>query len=400
MRLIPVKPVPPPVFEELGFSWYRSPESPDYVASEILAITEEEGNAYYRAAAELYDMFVQAGQYAIDNKLYSLLDIPESLIDLIEWTWEDDAHFHIMGRFDFAGGTDGSPIKLLEFNADTPSTIFEIALVQWLVLKQNGFREEMQFNSLYEGLRDSFARLKTLDPRLGSGDGRIARALFSCLDYSIEDENTTRLLEQIAYESGFLTDFEYVHRVYFSKDEGILKANGEDFVSFDYWFKLIPYEFIGREEPELAALLTGIVKARQAVLLNPPYALLFQSKSLLKVLWDLFPGHPLLLETDFEPLKNRKCVEKKTFSREGANVTIFDGDGTTIESTSGDYAMYRSIFQEHVGLVADDEGRLYQAGVFFSYEPCGVGFRRERGIIQDKSQFVGHVVQEQGSDEQ
>jgi glutathionylspermidine synthase len=392
MHLIPVKPVPAPVFEELGFYWYRSPESPDYVASDMVALTREEGDAYYRAAGELYDLFVEAGQYVIDNGLYSLLDIPESLIELIEWTWEDDAHFHIMGRFDFAGGLDGAPIKLLEFNADTPSTIFEIALVQWMLLKQNGYPEEMQFNSLYEGLKDSFVRLRSLDSRFCRDPEKIPRALFSCLDYSIEDENTTRLLEQIAFESGLATDFEYAHQAYFSKEEGIMKADGDEFLSFDYWFKLIPYEFIGREEPELASLLTEIVKARQAVLLNPPYALLFQSKSLLKILWDLFPGHPLLLETDFDPLRNRKCVEKKTLSREGANITIFGSDGGIVESTPGDYEMYRSIFQEYVDLASDNAGRLYQAGVFFSYEPCGLGFRRERGIIQDRSQFVGHIV--------
>ena len=110
-------------------------------------------------------------------------------------------------------------------------------------------------------------------------------------------------------------------------------------------------------------------------------------------MWDLFPGHPLLLETGFEPLQGRRCVEKKTLSREGANVTILDGDGTILEGTAGEYETYRSVFQEYVDLVADGHGRLYQAGVFFSYEPCGLGFRRERGIIQDRSQFVGHVVE-------
>jgi len=394
MKLIPVRPIPPAVFEELGFYWYRSPEAPEYVAPEMVVIREEEGDSYYRAAAELYDMFIEAGQYVIDNKLYSLLDIPESLIELIEWTWEDEAHFHIMGRFDFAGGLEGIPVKLLEFNADTPSTVFEIALVQWMLLKQNGFREEMQFNSLYEGLKSSFTRLRGLDHRFGNGEGRVGKALFSCLDYSIEDENTTRLLEQIAFESGLVTAFEHVHRVYFSPKEGILLDTDSGVVNYDYWFKLIPYEYIGREEPELARLLTEIVKNRQAVLLNPPYALLFQSKSLLKILWDLFPGHPLLLETGFEPLQGRRCVEKKTLSREGANVTILDGDGTMLEGTAGDYETYRSVFQEYVDLAADAHGRLYQAGVFFSYEPCGLGFRRERGIIQDRSQFVGHVVEE------
>ncbi len=46
---------------------------------------------------------------------------------------------------------------------------------------------------------------------------------------------------------------------------------------------------------------------------------MFQSKAFMKVLWDLYPNHPLLLETSFEPLKGKAQVEKKIFGREGAN---------------------------------------------------------------------------------
>jgi glutathionylspermidine synthase len=96
-------------------------------------------------------MYVQAGQYVIDRKLYAELDIPPSLVEMIETSWEDDSHFHLLGRFDLAGGLDGLPIKLIEFNADTPSLIFEVALVQWLLLKHNKMTEENQYNNLRQG---------------------------------------------------------------------------------------------------------------------------------------------------------------------------------------------------------------------------------------------------------
>jgi glutathionylspermidine synthase len=392
MRIINVNPIPSSIFEELGFYWYTTPETPNYVADELVVITEAEGEVYYRAANELYDMFIEAGQYAIDHDLYDLFDIPRNLKEMIEVSWEDESHFHMIGRFDFAGGIDGKPIKLVEFNADTPFMVFEIALIQWMILKHNKMKEENQFNSLYETLKESFIRLKRLHPYFEKHAEEIPHALFSCLYSSIEDENTTRLFEQIAYEAGFITDFEYVDKVYFSSNEGIFKKNGEEDVKFDYWFKPIPYEYIGREEPELAGILTDILKNKLAILLNPPYALLFQSKSILKILYDLFPGHPLLLETNFEPLKDKACVEKKTLGREGANVRILDASGNTLLNTPGDYETYRSIYQEYVDLPVDTQGRLYQAGVFFSYEACGLGFRREKGIIQDRSQFVGHFI--------
>jgi glutathionylspermidine synthase len=351
-------------------------------------VGESEADAYYAAAAELYDMYVKAGQHVIDKRLYQLLDIPPEMIKLIEESWEDDRNFHLVGRFDLAGGLDGLPIKLIEFNADTPSLIFEVALIQWMLLRHNNLPEEKQYNSLYETLKESFSRMRKLHPGF-AGSEAIPHALFSCFDSWIEDENTTRLMEEIAYESGWITGFEYVDKVFFSPENGIRTSSSG---SYDYWFKLIPYEFFWREEPELLAMLSSLSAGGKAVLLNPPYSILFQSKGIMKVLWDLFPGHPLLLETDFGPLRGKKCVEKKSLGREGASITIRDEKGNKISETSGEYDIFRSVFQEFAELPSDAGGYLYQAGVFFSYEPCGLGFRREKGIITNHSQFAGHII--------
>ncbi|MCX5828343.1 MAG: glutathionylspermidine synthase family protein [Deltaproteobacteria bacterium] len=389
MKLVPVQPIPESVYKKVGFYWYETPESPPYIADELIVISPEEGDAYYRAAGELYDLFIAAGQHVIDHRLYEELDIPPTLIPLIEETWNDDAHFHLIGRFDLAGGLDGQPIKLIEFNADTPSLIFEVALIQWLLLRHNNLDEERQYNRLYETLKESFTRIRKYHTPAGEDDSPIPCALFSCFNLGREDENTTRLLEEIAYESGFITSFEYIEDVTFSGEKGIGNSEGE---VCDYWFKLVPYELMVSEEPELVKMLTAIVGNRKTVLLNPPYTLLFQSKGLLKILWDLFPRHPLLLETTREPLPGKSWVEKKTFGREGANIRILGPIGELLASTPGEYQNFQAIYQEFTELPRDSAGKSYQAGVFFSYEPCGLGFRRESGIIQNFSQFIGHFV--------
>jgi glutathionylspermidine synthase len=389
MRLIPVQPVPESVFKKLGFYWYETPENPPYIASELIIISPEEGDAYYRAADELYDLFIAAGQHVIEHRRYGELDIPPALIPLIEETWDDEAHFHLLGRFDLSGGLDGQPIKLIEFNADTPSLIFEVALIQWLLLRHNNLDEERQYNRLYETLKETFAKMRKLHTSVGKDDAPIPCALFSCLDMGREDENTTRLLEEIAYESGFITYFEFINDVLFSREKGIASSSGDD---CDYWFKLVPYELIASEEPELVEMLTDIVRNRRTVLLNPPYTLLFQSKGLLKILWDLFPRHPLLLETGGEPRAGKSWVEKRTFGREGANISMLGPKGELIACTTGEYGHFQAVYQEYTELPRDISGQSYQAGVFFSSEPCGLGFRRERGIIQNFSQFIGHFV--------
>jgi glutathionylspermidine synthase len=120
---------------------------------------------------------------------------------------------------------------------------------------------------------------------------------------------------------------------------------------------------------------------------------MFQSKRFLKILWDLYPNHPLLLETSFEPLKNKPYVKKVAFGREGENISIFDQNGNIIEENGGEYENFKPVYQEYVELPTDEKGNSYQAGVFFAYEGCGVGFRRGGKILNNMSKFVGHRVE-------
>jgi glutathionylspermidine synthase len=391
MKLEKLKPLTDDYLESIGFSWHTDSDNSSYVSDEIVIINEEEANAYYEACNELYDMFAQAGQHVIDNDLFHEINIPFNLIEMIKESWENDVHWHLYSRFDLAGGIDGKPIKLIEFNADTPTSLFETAIIQWAMLKANGLDEASQFNNLYEALKDNFKRIITLDTEVEKFEEYYAnlgwKILFSSISSSSEDINTTKLLEHIASEAGFNTDFEFIENVQFN-DDGIFK----DEESFEFWFKLIPWENIAIEESELALILTEIIKEKKAIIFNPAYSLMFQSKGFMKVLWDLYPNHPLLLETSFEPLDNKKQVEKRCFGREGANTKIINSDGSIDVETPGDYEGHKAIYQEYVELPTDDQGKTYQAGVFFAYEACGLGFRRGEKILNNMSKFVGHII--------
>ncbi|NCD12103.1 MAG: glutathionylspermidine synthase family protein [Epsilonproteobacteria bacterium] len=387
-----IKPLSKDFLESIGFYWHTDSDETSYVADELVLVSNDEVEAYYEAANTLYDMFAEAGQYVIDNDLFHELNIPFNLVELIKNSWENDVHWHLYGRFDFAGGVDGKPIKLIEFNADTPTSLYETAIIQWAMLKANGMDEAKQFNTVFEALKENFKRLVVLE-----GDTEeFARyyegwkILFSSIRGNIEDENTTRLLQSAANEAGFHTDFAYVDEVGFNGSEGIFK----DDENFEYWFKLIPWENIAIEEGDLALLLDEMVQEQKAIILNPAYTLLFQSKAFMKILWDLFPNHPLLLETSFEPLKGQKQVEKRAFGREGANTVIYERDMSVIEKTEGEYGNFKPIYQAYAELPKDEQGRSYQAGVFFAYEGCGLGFRRGGLIMENFSKFVGHRIKD------
>ncbi|MDX9901210.1 MAG: glutathionylspermidine synthase family protein [Aliarcobacter sp.] len=391
MKLEKLKPLSDEYLESIGFVWHTDSDNSSYVSDEIVVINENEANAYYEATNELYDMFAEAGQHVIDNDLFHDLNIPFNLVEMIKESWENDVHWHLYSRFDLAGGIDGKPIKLIEFNADTPTSLFETAIIQWAMLKANGLDEASQFNNLYEALKDNFKRIITLDSDIEKFEEHYSnlgwKILFSSISTSSEDINTTKLLEHIASEAGFNTDFEFIENVQFS-DDGIFK----DDELFEFWFKLIPWENIAIEESELALILTEIIKEKKAIIFNPAYTLMFQSKGFMKILWDLYPNHPLLLETSFEPLIGKKHVEKRCFGREGANTKIINSDGSIDEQTDGVYEGHKAIYQEYVEFPRDSNGNYYQAGVFFAYEACGLGFRRGGKILNNMSKFVGHII--------
>lgn len=335
-------------------------------------------------------MYVEAAEHVIKNNLFFDLGIPFNLIETIKKSWENDVHWHIYSRFDLAGGIDGKAIKLIEFNADTPTSLFESALLQWALLKNNNMDEEQQFNNIYETISQNFKRLITLFDDTELFDERYDgwKILFSSMAGNDEEETTTRLLQQMATDAGFNTSFEYLQNVQFDEN-GIADADGH---GYEYWFKLYPWEDIATDEPELATTLSNIMQNQKAIILNPAYTLLFQSKGMMKILCDMFPDSPYLLKTSFEPLKGIKHVEKTVFGREGANTKIIDADGTILEQTEGPYENYKKVYQEYVDFPKDAKGVKYQAGVFFAYEACGMSFRKGSEIMDNMSKFVGHVL--------
>jgi glutathionylspermidine synthase len=369
-----------------GWDWTNTDISP-YISDELVQVSENEADKYYQAGVELYELFIKAAEFIIKNKKYDLLDIPKGLIPLIEYTWEHDNHWHLYGRFDLSGGLNGQQIKLIEFNADTATCLPETAVVQWASLIANGLDESFQFNTVLEGLTSTFKTLKNKNP------DKTPTILLSSMAGFPEDATNVSILQEAAQQAGFQTDTEFIENVEFSKSEGIFKEISQDnFEQYPYWFKLVPWEFIANDEPELLEIITELVLNNKLIVINPAYTLIFQSKGLLKILWDLFPNHLLLLETKFEPLYGQKSVKKVFFGREGANVQFISSYGTALTNSNGEYSHQKAVYQAFTEFLSDEKGDFYQAGLFFSSEPCGLGFRKGREIIDNTASFCGHHI--------
>ena len=66
--------------------------------------------------------------------------------------------------------------------------------------------------------------------------------------------------------------------------------------------------------------------------------------------------------------------------------------GCVVETAEGEYDNHKMVYQAYTQLPTDTQERSYQAGVFYAYEACGLGFRKGGKILNNMSKFVGHIV--------
>ena len=364
--------------EELGCFWHTDPSSKDYIIRDkLVCITQVEADAYYTAGVEIYKMYEIAAQYVINNSLFEELDIDESLVELIKYSWRYERENHLYGRFDISGGIDAKDIKLIEFNADTPTMLLESSIVQAVMLKNTNYNQ--QFNFITDSIVKKIKKMINKD--------EFSRFLFSSVEGINEEIYTTKVLQKMANLAGITTSFAYFGDVYFEDNVVVDKWDNR----YDLWFKLYPWEEICESNTELLEHLNKNISTFKTSIVNPAYTLLYQSKGMMKILYDLFPNSPYLLKTSDKPL-NIKYVKKHMFGREGANIEILTPKGDILKSTLGDYGEYKCIYQEYVEFVKDEDNNHFQAGLFFSDEPCGLAFRVGSEILDDTSQFMGHCI--------
>jgi glutathionylspermidine synthase len=362
-----------------------SMDRPYWDESNAYEFTAAEIDTLEAAGNEMQTMCLAAAQHIIDNKRYEDLGIPWSAIPAIEWAWENEPPA-IYGRFDFSwmGAESGEAPKLLEYNADTPTSLLEAAVVQWNWLEEmpeslvSANRD--QFSSIHEKL---IAKWKDLDNYLSKP------VYFAALDYP-EDQLTTVYLRDTAEQAGIPTLQMFMSEIGWNDElQAFLDPNEDQMFSI---FKLYPWETMLAEEFGPHALDTY-----QAVRwIEPIWKMLLSNKGILPILWELYPNHPNLLEAYFDaPNGMPSYVRKPLLSREGANITLVRPDAQPIV-TDGPYAGGRTICQALAPEVVFEEGngnlRYPVLGLWMvDQECCGLGIRESAGPITDNlSSFVPH----------
>lgn len=373
-RLISAPKLPKKFIKKYGFQYFTSAENHDYLAEDLLGVYASEEDAFLSAGNTAFNLLRRAAQVVIESPdLLSLFGIPAAGHELLRWSIENEWDDYLVGRFDFAGGFVGQPLKLLEFNADTCSLLVETAFLQPEILKearQGGIR-----NDLLESLT---GRLRAI-----SGEQNI---LLTDLGFA-EDQLTASVIGRAARQAGWEdVGTKALEEVIFDPDDAVLvEVGGGQAKAYDNLYKAFPWDFILFEEPELWELLTELVTSRKVKILNPAWSLLLQCKGILAVAWQQNPNHPLLLDTAWSAagLRSRQYVSKPIWGRMGENVSLFHSPNYPTAQTEGDFADSPMIYQQLANFTTDKEEYRYQGSVFYTDHSCAIAVRRQDDLIMD-----------------
>ena len=366
--------------EAAGFSFHTLDGAPYWDETHAYAFSLDQIERDIEApSAEIHALCLAFVDRAVaDDRILASLAIPPHAFAAVRDSWlrRDPS---LYGRLDFA--YDGSgPAKLLEYNADTPTALYETGVFQWLWLEDGLARGRLpagtdQFNSVHERLVARFAEIA----------GPVA---FTCLADAPEDRGTVAYLQDCAHQAGLATRFVPLDAVSVREDGAFADRLG---AALGTLFKLYPWEWAFRDPfgQRLSATPTRF--------LEPPWKAVLSNKGLLAHLWAMEPGHPNLLPAYFEddPAKaalGTSFVKKPILSREGANVLMVR-DGAVVAREDGPYGGEGFVRQGLADLAAFGEQRVLLGSWIVGDEPAGLCLRESPGLITgNRARFVPHVI--------
>ena len=331
---------------------------------------------------ELYEMCLTFVEAAVrSDTILTSLCIPQTAWPVIADSWERNEGA-LYGRMDLR--YDGSaPAKLLEFNADTPTSVYEAAFFQWGWLEDQIKLDVLpwnadQFNSVHDKLIAGFGALPMAEKRMH----------FACARESEEDRATTEYLADCALQAGIATKLLYVDDIGADAAGNFNDAEDEP---INWLFKLYPWEWLFEEDyhEHLLTCSTNFVE--------PAWKAVLSNKGMLAHLWQMYEGHPNLLPAFFETDPRVSALEgsyarKPLFAREGANITLFEEHAQT-HALDGPYGEEGHILQALAPLPQFDGWNTVIGSWVVNGQACGIGIREDATpITTDDARFVPHYI--------
>ncbi len=375
--------------ERVGLTYHTLQNGqPYWDESAYWEFTASEVDRLEAATAEIQRLALAAGEHILERNRFAEMHIPGEAVERIRETWRSEPPA-LYGRLDLA--YDGRQIKLLEYNADTPTALIEAAVAQWYWLEER-FPKADQFNSLHEKL---VAKWKDLVPYM-------AQPVYFGHDDSEEDHMTISYMRDTAQQAGLRTFAIPMHEIGWEAAKSRFVDQGRQ--PIHTIFKLYPWEWLLQEEFGPHAIETmnpDQAEGDQATTvqwIEPIWKMLWSNKALLAILWELNPNHELLLPAYLDSARNMKdYVRKPLFGREGAGITVFR-NWSEAEKSPADVEGEEKpepgpfVYQKLASLAESDGNTAVLGSWLIDGEPAGMGIRESSGLITTNiSRFVPHL---------
>lgn len=352
--------------EEIGFHFYEIDGLPYWDESVYYQFSSGEVDQLEAATETLNTMCLELVDYVIEENLFESLAIPIQFHDYVKASWAKKEP-SLYGRFDFWYDGKGEP-KLLEFNADTPTALFEASVIQYYWLQDFDASQD-QFNSIHEKLLDHLQ--KKIHRYVG-----FDTLYFSSVKNTLEDYTTSEYLRDVAIQAGMNTAQIFIEDIGYDHDNNHFVDLDENEIRF--LFKLYPWEHMLVDE-----FAQKLLTARMA-LFEPPWKMILSNKAILALLWEMHPNHPNLLPSYFSaPNTASAYVEKPFFSREGEGITV---------DTHFTSSKKRFIYQQYWELPNFSGNYPVIGSWVIGSQAAGMGVREDSTpITNNLSRFVPHL---------
>lgn len=350
--------------EEGVFTW-DTIEGVEYALATIHYICPEFLQELREATERLGEIFAKTALIlqSSSNDLLGELGIPPAAWSAVRQSFIE--HWStVIGRFDFASTPDG--IKMLEFNSDTPTGVVEAFYVNGKVCEFFGAVDPNE--GTCNDLRKAFSVAVDWYRRQGFPTERI---VFSSLGWHKEDAGTARFLLE---KSGLPGRFVPLDELFVKGDSLWVKGEGdENYEPIDVWYRLHPIEILA-EDCDDQGYPTGkhlleLMALRKIAVINPPKALLSQTKAMQALVWNLAESGEFYTKEEQEAIRRWMLptyienpfigvcsyVQKPIFGREGGAVTLFDDQKRVIAQMSDpEYEDQPMVYQQMVDLEVID----------------------------------------------
>jgi glutathionylspermidine synthase len=374
--------------ERIGLTYHTLEDgNPYWDESAYWEFSAAEIDRLEAATAEIQRLALAAGDAILDRDWLAKMHIPAKAAARIRETWQSEPPA-LYGRLDLA--YDGRQIKLLEYNADTPTALVEAAVAQWYWLEER-FPKADQFNSLHEKL---VAKWKDLGPY-------VSQPVYFGHDGGEEDAMTIAYLQDTAHQAGLKTAALGMRQIGWEQLESRFVTPKQE--SIQTLFKLYPWEWMLEDAFGDHALETMNAAEQKPVpgkvqWIEPIWKMLWSNKALLAILWELNPNHELLLPAYLDgPRSLQNYVRKPLVGREGAGVQVFrnwaEAEGAAAanawdaKAAAGNY-----VFQALASMAQTDGKTAVFGSWLIDGEPAGIGIRESDSLITtNTSRFVPHL---------